>query len=80
MLHHPVFKEYIPKVMLADSFKIIDFCKAMIIFNIKEEIYMNNTKLVYYHYKSLDEYIDKIMDGRADTYKEKKLLQHTINW
>ena len=69
--HHPGFyKEYTPKVMLADSFKIIDY-KAMIFFNIKEEIYMNNTKLLHYHYKSLDEYIDKVMNGRADTRKEK---------
>lgn len=71
-IHHPGFyKEYTPKVMLADSFKIIDSCKAMIFFNIKEEIYMNNTKLLHYHYKSLDEYIDKVMNGRADTPKEK---------
>lgn len=65
--------------MLADSFKIIDSFKAMILFNIKEEIYMNNTKLLHYHYKSLDEYIDKVMNGRADTPKEKNYYKNTIN-
>ena len=75
-LHYPVFyKEYIPKFILADSFKIINSYESQIIFNLKKEIYMNNTRLLHYHFKSLDEYIDKIMNGRATGSKEKSFYK-----
>ena len=75
-LHYPVFyKEYTPKFMLADSFKVINPYKSRITFDLKEEIYMNNTRLLHYHFKSLDEYVDKIMNGRATLSKEQSFYK-----